>query len=428
MKGIYKTLSTNITNIDSLYLKRLINIKYIYQMVSRKELRKIHKYFCKQYSYKEICLMLAKKLGVEMSLRTLERILQKNNLRRKNIQESDRMHIAAAILIELEGSGCNLGYRAMTQRLCKVYKLTVKQKTVLKMLREIDPEGVAGRLRHRLKRRAYNIKGPNELWGCDGHDKLKRYGFAIHGCIDVWSRKLMWLTAATSNNNPEIIGYYYLQAIKKYKCLPSILRSDFGTENTLIKDLQQALRSGHDDANSGEKSFLLGKSTHNQRIESFWRQLKRLMGSFYMNLFKTMMDNGILDIKNPMHIECLRFSFGELVQQDLYNVRKEWNDHRIRNQNSLNIRGGKPNILFNCPERFGGVDCKKSVLMEHIELLEKNYIHVTPKLYDPQMDEFVKLLMPNFIKPVTAEDAYELYCDLTEKITSITKDSHEDCS
>ena len=25
---------------------------------------------------------------------------------------------------------------------------------------------------------------PNEVWHCDGYDKLKPYGFAIQGCID----------------------------------------------------------------------------------------------------------------------------------------------------------------------------------------------------------------------------------------------------
>ena len=26
--------------------------------------------------------------------------------------------------------------------------------------------------------------GPNQAWHCDGYDKLKPFGLAIHGCID----------------------------------------------------------------------------------------------------------------------------------------------------------------------------------------------------------------------------------------------------
>ena len=177
---------------------------------------------------------------------------------------------------------------------------------------------------------------------------------------------LLWLEVATSNNNPEIIGYYYMKTIKRLKFLPNCIRADRGTENTLVMDLQQALRSFHNDDYCGEKSFLLGKSTHNQRIESFWRQLRRLMVTFYMDLFKNMEDQGILDVKNELHIKCLRYSFGHLIQEDLYTVMQEWNEHKIRSQNSKNINAGKPNIIFEWPERFGGVDCRKSVQEKHI--------------------------------------------------------------
>lgn len=28
------------------------------------------------------------------------------------------------------------------------------------------------------------MQGPNQVWHLDGFDKLKPYGFCIHGCID----------------------------------------------------------------------------------------------------------------------------------------------------------------------------------------------------------------------------------------------------
>ena len=31
---------------------------------------------------------------------------------------------------------------------------------------------------------AYPIQGSNYMWYCDGYNKLKPYGFPIHGCID----------------------------------------------------------------------------------------------------------------------------------------------------------------------------------------------------------------------------------------------------
>lgn len=55
--------------------------------------------------------------------------------------------------------------------------------TVMDVLQLVDPEGVARRQRNVLRRRVYHNKGPNYLIHIDGFDKLKPYGFAIHGAI-----------------------------------------------------------------------------------------------------------------------------------------------------------------------------------------------------------------------------------------------------
>ena len=52
------------------------------------------------------------------------------------------------------------------------------------ILRIADPDGVSARRSHRLSRREYYAKGPNYLVHIDGYDKLKPFGFAIHGAID----------------------------------------------------------------------------------------------------------------------------------------------------------------------------------------------------------------------------------------------------
>ena len=131
--------------------------------VSEYHLNKIKKYFYKNYSYLEICHFMAKKHNYDVSLRTLKRILAENGLRRKKIQSSLES-IVIAIQFELEGSGFNLGYRSMTRRLQKVYGLVVQEKTVMQLLKIIDPEGVLERRRYRLRRRQYKVKGPNFLW------------------------------------------------------------------------------------------------------------------------------------------------------------------------------------------------------------------------------------------------------------------------
>ena len=73
--------------------------------------------------------------------------------------------------MDLDGSGKNLGYIAMWQRIKKIYYLKAKQKTVLAIMQLLDPKGIQTRKRNRLKRRVYNSPGPNFIWHIDGHDR-----------------------------------------------------------------------------------------------------------------------------------------------------------------------------------------------------------------------------------------------------------------
>ena len=45
------------------------------------------------------------------------------------------------------------------------------------------------RARHSLTRYTYFSTGPNQTWHIDGYDKLKPFGFAIHGAIDGYIQK-----------------------------------------------------------------------------------------------------------------------------------------------------------------------------------------------------------------------------------------------
>ena len=46
--------------------------------------------------------------------------------------------------------------------------------------------------------RTYNSMGPNYIWHVDGYDKLKLFGLALSGCIDGFSRRIMWLVCGAS--------------------------------------------------------------------------------------------------------------------------------------------------------------------------------------------------------------------------------------
>ena len=68
--------------------------------------------------------------------------------------------------------------------------------------------------------------GPNYCWHLDGYDKLKPYGFPIHGCIDGFSRKMLWLQLSRSNNNPQVILRFFVDAVDACGGCPRKLRID----------------------------------------------------------------------------------------------------------------------------------------------------------------------------------------------------------
>ena len=67
-----------------------------------------------------------------------------------------------------------------------------------------------------------------------GYDKMKAFGFPIHGAIDGYSRKILWLKVTRSNNLPSVPAQYYLDRIKENDRCPVLLRTDCGTENGIM--------------------------------------------------------------------------------------------------------------------------------------------------------------------------------------------------
>ena len=69
----------------------------------------------------------------------------------------------------------------------------------MNILKEIDPEGTNMQKTGRLRRRKYVSEGPNSCWQADGYNKVKSYGFPVHGCIDGCSGRILWLKVTKSN-------------------------------------------------------------------------------------------------------------------------------------------------------------------------------------------------------------------------------------
>lgn len=374
----------------------------------------IRQYFDLGYTYKEIIMSLLCSHGIVLSLRHLKRLIRRMGLRRRRV-DSPIADVIAAIIYEVNSSGRCLGYRAMWRRLLHEHGLRIKRDTVLELMWLIDAEGVQRRKAKRLLRRRYCSPGPNFIWHVDGYDKLKPFGFAIHGAIDGFSRRIMWLKVGQTNNDPLVVARYYLQCIDTHKCTSRILRCDLGTENTTLKLLQPYFRYNCNDRFAGINSIIMGKSTSNQRIEAWWSILRKNNTDWWISYFKDLRDAGVYQDGNPLHNECLKFCYMAVIQAELDRVTKEWNTHTITGKKNGECPKGKPDFMYFCPEVYRTETYGTPVDVEEIQACRELY-GINTQLSLPCMPQFLEIvdeLLPNAILPSSATDALDLFLRLT---------------
>ena len=376
----------------------------------------IEAYFRNGFQYKEILGMLSLFHNRQLSLRTLQRILRRMSYRRRALNTQTQV-VIDAINQDLQLNGNSKGYRAMHQIL-KRNGIMIDRETVRKCLLELDPEGVSLRSKHRLQRRKYYSAGPNDIWHLDGNDKLKPYGFSLHGCIDGFSRKILWLHVSPSNKNPEEVAHLYLNTVKKADGVPRRIRADRGVENCIIAGIQ---RYFHRFTNNSESSFIFGKSTANQRIEAWWSFLRKRSLQRWMNYFKDMIDTAVFDTSNIVEFECIRFCFYGLLQNEMDTIAMCWNQHRIRHVHNSDAFGGLPDVMYFLPDRFQTNDKKINVSSLDLSLADE-FTNESP--YFSCSEEFAELAQvimrqQNLDMPRNVLEAENLFLVLKTEIDQI---------
>ena len=359
----------------------------------------IRYYFYKGFTYEEIRQFLSEYHNNQMSLSTLKRCIKRLGLRRRNA-EYDIDLVRNAIVSLLEGPDSTRGYRSIWHTL-QMNGMRVPRLVVEMLLRELDPEGVSERRRHRLRRRIYYNPGPNFAWHCDGYDKLKPFGFPIHGCIDGWSRKIIWLYVTRSNNLPSSIAKYYLEAVMACNGCPIDLVTDLGTENGIMAGMHSFFRN---DPNSHRYV----PSPRNQRIEGWWSFLKKNQISWWIDFFNDLIAAGILNLSDQLEKECIWFCFAGLLQKHLDETCEHWNTHYIRKSRHDTI-SGRPSALYYLPSTYGGLPNLLLPIPEH----QTDYAshHLVEREEENYYQEYFKYVKENIQRefPSNWQEAPRLY-------------------
>ena len=84
---------------------------------------------------------------------------------------------------------------------------------------------------------------------------------------------------------------------------------------------------------------------------------RKSCSTWWINFFKDLNEQRILDPTSELQTECLWFCFSDLIQQTLDDVKEQWNTHYIcRSRFDTVDHKGRPDSLYYLPELNIGIN------------------------------------------------------------------------
>jgi len=224
-------------------------------------------------------------------------------------------------------------------------------------------------------------------------------------CIDGLSRRILWLQCGHTNHDPKVIATYFMASVSDVGGFPARVRTDCGTENTVIAAIQTFVIGSQD-------ALIYGTSPGNQRIESWWSFFRRSRAQYWIDFFQALVDCGGFQAGHVMQTDCSRFCFMELIQKDLNIVKDQWNSHRIRPSVWARCPAGVPNELYYVPPAPYEEKLQSCDQALPAQLL--NSIDLSRICDDTNFEQYLQYLcrVKIWIMPNTVHDAVALYLNL----------------
>ncbi|XP_073727850.1 uncharacterized protein [Misgurnus anguillicaudatus] len=238
---------------------------------------------------------IASLLGV--SERTVHRRLAEFNLSVRSLYSSLTDSELDTLVSSIKSRMPNSGYRIVKGAL-KSEGHKVQYERVRASLHRVDTLGVLSRMTELgcVVRRRYSVPGPKSLMHIDTNHKLIRYNIVLFGGVDGFSRKIMYLGAATNNTALTALTFFQ-ESVERY-------------------------------------GFPL-------RIERLWRDVWTAVTSVYYNVLHYLEEDNYLNIADQTHPFCCHYTVLPRLQDDLNFFRDGWDNHPLRTEHNMS-----PNQLW----------------------------------------------------------------------------------
>ena len=82
-------------------------------------------------------------------------------------------------------------------------------------------------------------------------------------------------------------------------------------------------------------SVITGSSTHNERMERMWRNIRRCASSSFIELFLALEADGVLDPVKEVDIFCLHFGFLPRINKSLMEFQGSWNYYPLSTEGNM---------------------------------------------------------------------------------------------
>lgn len=294
----------------------------------------LRSYFFELGPSDEELVILLKQDGFETTPTAIRRIRKEMGLYRRHTDE--QIELARRQLLEFFETPSQsslllprLSRQGLYKHIHQVAKINIPVRPLFTTFKEHFLENVQARYQELQKRRGgHSVPGPNYMWCIDAYCKLQQYGFEIYAAIDAYSRFIPWIYVGNSALTERSILAQYITVVGEHGFLPMVIRSDRGSETTMVAAAHYWLSLGSKDTRrlkprrnkDGKLEVLLhnpednsatpiptllnnlestlplfdirndlkfqdvwsyGKSTKNQRIEAWWQQLNRGRSLFW---------------------------------------------------------------------------------------------------------------------------------------------------
>lgn len=209
------------------------------------------------YKWNQIAKLL------EVSRATLYRRLKENNIvSYSSLTDNELDETVRSIKVYHPNDG-----EVLMQGHLRSMNICVSRRSLRESIHRVDKTGVADRQRRVVRRKIYSVPYPNYVWHIDGHHKLVKCRFVIHGAIDGFSRMIPYVYCS-NNNKADTVLRLFTDAAEDYG-LPDHIRSDNGGENIMV---WKCMIPSH---SYDYSSVITGSSVHNERMERLWRDVNR---------------------------------------------------------------------------------------------------------------------------------------------------------